>query len=165
MLVPSVLAKPFDFVPLALIEHFARRIFGRVLKIHPELFERLGAYRTKRFCFSPSDLPLHFVVIPEGRMLEVSRGVEQPTADAAISGPLLLLLALLEGRCDGDALFFSRDLMVTGEMEAMLALRNALDDSVIDLPAELGGMAGPLAPLVTGAVRYIRSRTLQGKTW
>lgn len=165
MLVPSVLAKPLDFAPLALVEHFARRIFNRVMQAHPALFERLGDYRTKRFCFSPSDLPLHFVVIPDGCMLEVSRGVGQPTADAAISGPLLLLLALLEGRCDGDASFFSRDLMVTGDIEAMLALRNALDDSVIDLTADLGGMTGPCAPLVAGAARYIRSRALRGKTW
>lgn len=165
MLVPSVMAKPLDFAPLALIEHFARLIFYRVLKAHPDLFGRLGDYRTKRFCFSPSDLPLHFVVIPQGRMLEVSRGVGPPTADAVISGPLLLLLALLEGRCDGDALFFSRDLMVTGDIEAMLALRNALDDSVIDLAADLGGMTGPLAPLVTSTARYIRSRALRGKTW
>ncbi len=35
-----------------------------------------------------------------------------------------MLLALLEGRCDADALFFSRDLKVIGEdMEAMLAMR------------------------------------------
>jgi len=163
MLVPSVLAKPLDFAPLALIEHFARRIFDRVLKVHPDLFERLGDYRSKRFCFSPSDLPLHFVVVPEARMVEVSRGIRQPTADAVISGPLLLLLALLEGRCDGDALFFSRDLMVTGDIEAMLALRNALDDSVIDLAADLGGMTGPLAPLVISTARYIRSRALRGK--
>jgi len=63
-----------------------RRIFDRVRKIHPDLFERLGAYRAKRFCFSPSDQPLHFVVIPEGRMLEVSRGglppMPQITANA-----------------------------------------------------------------------------------
>ena len=57
-----------------------------------------------------------------------------------------------------------RDLTVTGDMEAMLALRNALDDSSIDLPDDLGSLAGPLAPLVTGTARYIRKQALEGKT-
>jgi hypothetical protein len=40
---------------------------------------------------------------------------------------------------------------------------NALDDSVIDLTADLGGMTGPLAPLVTRTARHIRSHALRGK--
>lgn len=79
----------------------------------------------------------------------------------------MLLLGLLEGRCDADALFFSRELSVTGDIEAMLALRNALDDSAIDLPRELGRLAGPLSFLVAGTARYIRSKALEGRdtTW
>src|SRR5690606_22433020 len=100
------------------------------------------------------------------RMLTVSRGAP-PLADARIEGPLVLLLGLLEGRCDADALFFSRELAVTGDMEAMLALRNALDDSAIDLPRELGALTGPFSPLIAGTARYIRTRALEGRdmTW
>ena len=48
-----------------------------------------------------------------------------------------------------------------------LALRNALDDSAIDLPREIGALAGPLSPLVAGAARHIRARALEGRdaTW
>ncbi len=56
---------------------------------------------------------------------------------------------MLHGRYDGDALFFSRDLMIEGDTEVVLALRNALDDAELDLGAELAAMAGPLK----GAVR------------
>ncbi len=161
-----LLAKPVEIIPLWLVERVANMIFAGVLKAHPDLFDRLGDYRQTRYCFSPSDLPLHFRVVPVARALSVFRG-EPPLADARIEGPLALLLGLLEGRCDADALFFSRDLSVTGDMEAMLALRNALDDSAIDLPRELGALAGPLSPLVTGAARHIRARALDGRetTW
>ncbi len=35
---------------------------------------------------------------------------------------------MIDGSLDGDALFFSRALRVTGDTEAVVALRNALDD-------------------------------------
>lgn len=163
---PPFFARPIDVAPLWLVERVARLIFSGVLKAHPDLFERLGAYRQARYCFSPTDLPLHFTVVPAAQALTVSRG-QPPQADARVEGPLVLLLGLLEGRCDGDALFFSRALSVTGDMEAMLALRNALDDSAIDLPRELGRLAGPLSPLVAGTARYIRGKALEGRdtTW
>lgn len=163
---PPLLVKPVDLAPLWLVERVARHLFAGVLKTHPDLFERLGNYRQTRYGFSPVDLPLHFTVVPAMETLTVSRGAAPPV-DARIEGPLVLLLGLLEGRCDADALFFSRDLSVTGDMEAMLALRNALDDSAIDLPREIGALAGPLSPLISGTARYIRSKALEGRdaTW
>ena len=163
---PPLLARPVEIAPRWLVQRVARTIFSGVLKAHPDLFERLGDYRQTRYCFSPTDLPLHFLVVPAEKALSVSRG-KPPLADARIEGPLVLLLGLLEGRCDADALFFSRDLSIAGDMEAMLALRNALDDSAIDLPRELGALAGPFSPLVAGAARHIRARALEGRdaTW
>ncbi|HTO30509.1 MAG TPA: SCP2 sterol-binding domain-containing protein [Pararhizobium sp.] len=159
---PPLLVKPVEIAPLWLVQRVARTIFSGVLKSHPDLFERLGDYRQSRYCFSPTDLPLHFRVVPAAQALSVFRDT-QPPADAHIEGPLVLLLGLLEGRCDADALFFSRDLSVTGDMEAMLALRNALDDSAIDLPRELGALAGLFSPLVRGVARHIRARALEGR--
>ncbi|MGQ3215028.1 MAG: ubiquinone anaerobic biosynthesis accessory factor UbiT [Shinella sp.] len=159
---PPFLAKPADIAPIWLVERMARLVFSGVLRAHPGLFERLGPYQQVRYGFSPTDLPLHFIVVPQKRSLSVSRG-QAPSADARIGGPLVLLLGLLEGRCDADALFFSRDLSVTGDMEAMLALRNALDDSAIDLPSELGALAGPFSPLVSAIARYVRAKTLEGR--
>jgi predicted lipid carrier protein YhbT len=159
---PPLLARPAEIAPLWLVERVARAMFSSVLKAHPDLFARLGDYGQNRYCFSPSDLPLHFSVVPARQALAVTRG-RPPATDARIEGPLALLLGLLEGRCDADALFFSRDLAVTGDMEAMLALRNALDDSAIDLPRELGALAGPFSPFVTGAAQHIRARALQGR--
>lgn len=163
MTLPPALVTPISAAPLWLVERVARTIFAGVLRAHPDLFERLGEYRQMRYCFTPFDLPWNFLVVPATRTLNVSRKAQKPASDACIEGPLVLLLGLLEGRCDADALFFSRDLSVTGDMEAMLALRNALDDSAIDLPDELAALAGPLAPFVKGTARYIRKQALEGK--
>ncbi|MDQ0136697.1 putative lipid carrier protein YhbT [Neorhizobium galegae] len=59
---PGLPAIPLNYMPLAAIERAAGLLFERVLKEHPDLFERLGAYKAKRFAFLPGDLPLAFIV-------------------------------------------------------------------------------------------------------
>lgn len=52
---------------------------------------------------------------------------------------------MVDGRYDGDALFFTRDLRVEGDTEAIVCLRNALDDvegSVADDIAAFFGLPG-----------------------
>ena len=164
MRIPTLYALPLDVMPVALIERAASLLFKRLLVSHPGLFDRLGEFRERRFVFAPVDLPLVFKVEPEKKALSVCRKPQDFEADARIEAPLFLLLALLEGRCDADALFFSRDLTVTGDMEAMLAMRNALDDSNIDLPRDLSLMTGPLAPLFARAGNSLRRRALGEET-
>jgi predicted lipid carrier protein YhbT len=77
------------------------------------------------------------------------------------------MLGLAEGRLDGDAVFFARKLAVTGNMEAVLALRNALDDSGIDLVKLAGDMSGPIRRPVMATLSSIRRRALkaEGARW
>lgn len=161
MTFPPLLAVPLAMTPVFLIERAAQVVFRRVLKAHPGLFERLGEYRSRHYAFAPTDLPIAFLVKPARPEITVFRAGAVPKADAAIAGPFFLLLALLEGRFDADALFFSRELAVSGDMEAMLALRNALDDSHIDLPADLGAAAGPLGGIVSRAAQHARTKILE----
>ncbi|WP_139974051.1 MULTISPECIES: ubiquinone anaerobic biosynthesis accessory factor UbiT [Brucella/Ochrobactrum group] len=160
MKIPPAVAVSARIVPPILLAPFVSRVFFQVMRAHPELFERLGDYATKRFRFSPSDIPFAFVIEPDKPRITIVRREEPTEVDAGIEGPLVMLLALLEGKLDGDALFFSRDITVTGDMEAMLALRNALDDCNIDLPSDLGTSAGPFAPMVRGIANYVRSKAL-----
>lgn len=161
---PKTLATPLNYVPIAVIERTTGLLFARMMKEHPGLFERLGEHKAKRFTFLPSDVPLAFVVEPARPSIRVLRKSGSTlTADATVEGPLFMLLALLEGRCDADALFFSRDLSVTGDMEAMLAMRNALDDCDIDLPRDLSTLAGPFAPIFGRVAEGIRRRALTGE--
>ena len=69
-----------------------------------------------------------------------------------------------KAKLDADALFFSRDITVTGDMEAMLALRNALDDCNVDLRADLGASTGPFGPAVRSVAEFIRRQALKGET-
>ncbi len=167
MRISPAAAAPLDFLPLCIIQRTVALVFSQVMRSHPALLDRLGDHAAKRYGFLPCDLPLSFVVQPSRPAITVLRRSVPVTTDAAIEGPLTLLLALLEGRYDADALFFSRDLTVTGDMEAMLALRNALDDCDIDLPADLGAMSGPFGPLVSRAAGYVRGRALsqEPSTW
>jgi predicted lipid carrier protein YhbT len=149
-----------DRVPLALTGKITEAVFAQVLRRHPGLFDRLGAHAGKSFRFIPDDLDLSFLVLPQHPRIFVTRKKPASPAHVTISGPLALLLALLEGRVDGDALFFARDLAIAGDMEAALALRNALDDSTIDLPRDIGGLAGPFAGIATRLAEAIRTKAL-----
>lgn len=162
MLLPRPLSLVLDKLPVALVQRVVNQAFRRALQQHPDLFDRLGKEAGKRFCFVPTDLDLVFLVHPANGFIHTVRQASAPRADATISGPMLTLLALLEGRIDGDAMFFSRSLSVTGDMEAMLALRNALDDCSFDLPSDLAAMAGPLAGPFRQLAEHIRHRALKG---
>ena len=163
MTLPFAMTAPLRIVPIPLLEHAARLVFAQVVEQHPDLFDRLGEHADKRYAFIPTDLPVSFLVEPAARRISVHRAAHLPAADACMGGKFVLLLALLEGQIDGDAVFFSRSLTITGDMEAMLALRNALDDCNIDLPADIARMSGPFAPLVLRAASEIRTRALSGE--
>ncbi|MGF9564546.1 SCP2 sterol-binding domain-containing protein [Neorhizobium sp. JUb45] len=159
-LIPPLLTRPLNAVPLVVIERVCRLMFRRIGLAHPGLFERLGEHKAKRFAFLPTDVPLAFIVEPASDTIFVWRKTTDVIADAVTEAPLFMLLALMEGRCDADALFFSRDLSVTGDMEAMLAMRNALDASSIDLSKDLARLAGPFAPMAGRVIGEIRNRAL-----
>lgn len=167
MLVSSRLMAAAGIVPLPIAARAASLLFQQVLKSHPRLFDRLGDYRYSCFAFAPSDLAFEFVIRPAGSSIRTFRRGRAPEADATITGPLLLMLGLAEGRLDGDAVFFARKLAVTGNMEAVLALRNALDDSGIDLVKLAGDLSGPIRRPVMAALSCIRRQALkaEGVRW
>lgn len=114
----------------------------------PGLFDRLGEHRSERYFIDPVDLAFAFIVVPEGErsvVRVVSKG-DAATAGVRVRGPLLMLLGLLDGTQDGDALFFNRTISIGGRTEAVLALRNAIEDAELR-PADLLGLSGPLAAL------------------
>jgi O2-independent ubiquinone biosynthesis accessory factor UbiT len=155
---PAVLLTP---VPLALLQPLFTRMAQHVAQTRPELFGRLGPHAGKRFLIDPIDLPFVLVLTPEPQLprMTVHRRYEKPAHDACIAGNFFDLLDMMDGAADGDALFFSRDLRVSGDTEAMVALRNALDDfegSALDsAAASFGPLAGP-ARLGISGLRAIR---------
>jgi O2-independent ubiquinone biosynthesis accessory factor UbiT len=159
--VPGLLLAP---VPLALLQPILTRIASHVAQSRPELFNRLGPHAGKRFLIDPIDLPFVMVLTPEPERphMTAHRRHERPAHDAAIAGTFFNLLDMIDGSLDGDALFFSRDLRVSGDTEAVVALRNALDDfegSALDsVAASFGPLSGP-ATLALSGLRAVRRKS------
>ena len=124
-------------------------LMSAIHRRHPDVFERLEAIAEPVFVIDPTDLPFVFLLQAKAsapRLQALVRGdAALDTATATIHGPLLTLLTLLEGNIDGDALFFSRDLTIEGDTEAVVALRNAVDGAEVDLIGDVLSLVGPMA--------------------
>lgn len=154
--IPPLVALGLRPLPLLPLQPVLAGVIQTVLKSHPEIFDRLGEHAGKTFGLDPTDLPFAFVLEPRNGAPR-ARAVRQlpEHLDVRISGPIMALIGLLDGSYDGDALFFSRDLVIEGDMEATLALRNAVDDAQIDLAGEFAGRLGPLAPQAERMIRRV----------
>ncbi|WP_152535339.1 SCP2 sterol-binding domain-containing protein [Bradyrhizobium sp. Ai1a-2] len=156
--VPPLLALAVRPLPLLPLEAVLSIVLLRVCREHPRIFDRLGVHAGKRFGIKPTDLPFAFLLAPAPPRPRLSVVRNLPNdLDARISSPLAGLFGLVEGRLDGDALLFSRDLVVEGDVEAVLALRNAIDDAQVDPMAEIAGMFGPLAEPLKRALQVART--------
>ncbi len=134
-----------------------QRVAENLGRRHAGLFARLDIHAEKVFLLDPTDLPFIFRLSPrpDRPMIEPLRRGQTCRWDARISGPLAALVGMVHGAYDGDALFFSRDIVIEGDTEAVVALRNALDDAAIDLPTEIAAAFGPAAPAVERAAHRI----------
>ncbi|MGA8169560.1 MAG: SCP2 sterol-binding domain-containing protein [Methylocystis sp.] len=132
---------PLNYAGLCLARSLCRR--------HPALFARLGEQAEKVFLIDPTDLPFAFRLVPatNAPRLEAVRRESAGAWDARIAGPLAALIGMIHGAYDGDALFFARDLVIEGDTEAVLALRNAIDNEEIDLPEEALALFGHIGRL------------------
>lgn len=133
-------------LPPAAIERGAAILLRRLGRAQPGLMAALAALPPSRIGIAAAELPCRLVLRLGGLPPSLRRAAADEAApDAALSGRLAALIALLEGRIDGDALFFSRELTVTGDSAVVVTLRNTLDRHAIDLTEMVLGALGPLA--------------------
>lgn len=143
-------------LPLPLMNLILRRLIVAIRREHPDLLDRMGTHASACFLIDPIDLPMLFLVRPAGPV-PVSC-LRRPAAciwDARIAGPIAVLLAMINGALDGDALFFSREIVIEGSTDAVLAMRNAIDAAEIDLVSEMTALWGPLRPLGEDAAQVV----------
>lgn len=141
----GIAARP---LPPAVVGICLRQALRQVQARHPDVFARLRPLAETAFLIEAVDMPFKAVLRPGAQppALEVLRGDDPaPSVAVVISGTLATLVDLLEGRADGDALFFSRDLAIEGDTEAALTLRNALDGADIEVFETILSALGPLA--------------------
>jgi predicted lipid carrier protein YhbT len=115
------------------LEHLANFALRAALDRHPEVFDRLGPYAGRRYLLDVTDTPFTLLLLIGEQSIRIHRRSKNTAADAVIRGKFLTLARLAQGGGDGDGLFFSRDITIEGDTEAVLALRNALDDAGLDI--------------------------------
>lgn len=156
---PRTPAMMTRFMPMAPLSLALTQIAQRIAQHHPGLFLRLGDYGHAQFTLDPTDLPFVLHLEPRGGAPRISLLRQAAPADARIAGPLSALIGLVHGAFDGDALFFSRDLVIEGDTAAALALRNAIDGAELDLSDEIAAMSGPFAHPVRRAIMLAERAT------
>lgn len=136
------------------------RVVRRIAARHPGMFARIAPYERADFLIEPRELPFALLLRPDPEA-PVFRAVPKapaPAHDARIEGPFLLLLGLVDGESDGDAAFFSRDLTISGNTEAVVSLRNALDDVDGSIAQETADLFGPPGRAALELLRRRRAR-------
>lgn len=143
--------------PVFLLQPLLDRIVRRMAARHPQVFARLGEKARSTILIDPVDMP--FVLLlrpnpdaPDARIFNRSRAIG---ADATVAATFLTLLRTIDAGLDGDALFFSRALTVSGDVEAVVRLRNAIDDVDGSLAEDVAALHGPLG---LAALEFLRRR-------
>lgn len=149
----NVLLKP---VPIFVYQPFLQKILQLIIKHHPHVFDRIGSGGRKIIAIQPTNLPFALLLRPDpaNPSLRAVRNLSNATYDASISGSLLNLIKMVDGQLDGDALFFSRDLEIRGDTEAIVCLRNALDNMDHSLAEELARMFGKTGHIGLSLIRH-----------
>lgn len=157
---PAGLARFLPPPPLFLLQPLLARIARRVADRHPDLLGRLGPHTHTRFLIDPTDMPFTLLLEPDPARLTFTamhRG-EAPRHDARIAARFLDLLRLIDGGGDGDAMFFSRELDISGDTDAVVTLRNAIDDVDGSIAMTAADMFGPPGRAVLTLLRRIAAR-------
>jgi len=151
---PCYLLRP---IPLFLIEPFAKRSTQHIALKFPEIFDRLGPCTEKIFLINPTNMPFVFLLNPNrtNPWMKTYRHKNGLEYDASISGSFLNLLHMIDAERDGDALFFTRDLKIEGETEAVVYLRNALDDINGNIASEIASLYGATGKVFLSSLRHI----------
>jgi len=124
-------------IALLPVQSILANIMARVSREHPHIFARLGKHRHCHFLIDARPLPFLLDLRPDplNPILRALPRTPAPEGDARIAGNYRKLARMLRGGMDGDALFFSRDIEITGNLEAVVCLGKAIDDvegSILD---------------------------------
>jgi predicted lipid carrier protein YhbT len=143
-------------VPLFVVQAALDRIVTNIHRNRPRLFARMGDAAKKSILIDPIDMPFVVRMRPDNDTpdMRAYRRGRAPAGDAQIRGSFAGLFKMLDTQLDGDALFFSRDLKVTGDLEVVVALRNALDDIDGSIATDVAALFGPPGEIFLSFMRH-----------
>lgn len=147
--------------PTFVLNPILKRIVRKIATQNPDMFNRLGPYKTSSFVIDPTNFPFALVLRPDPNdlLLVACNRKSLPAHEARIAGEFMNLLRLVDCDLDGDALFFSRDLEVTGNTEAVVCLRNALDNVDGSIAESVADMFGSPGKLALSALRKVEEKS------
>jgi predicted lipid carrier protein YhbT len=162
-MLPVMIGKLMAPLPLFPLQFILSRMVKGIAKRRPEFFARLGPHIDSSYAIDVTELPVVLLLKPNPRNPEMTahRRSEKIASDASIAGPFMDLFKVLDGRGDSDAMFFSGNIKVSGNTEAAVCLRYALDDldgSVIEDLLHMGGPALMPAHLLLQKLRRLEMR-------
>lgn len=135
-------------LPRPMINPLCGMIIARLEHRIPGLKERLRPLDGKTVFIQPKDLTVGFLLSfsnghPHLTATSPELFSEKMNVDAYLEASLEVFFRLLHGESDGDALFFSRDLKVDGDMSVVVSLRNAMDGLGEDLLQDIFSLPQP----------------------
>ncbi len=149
---PAILGIPIKLLPNAVIatpiEHMVNRLFR--IPIEEGDFDFLED-RWLKIYVSDMDVSIHFGF--DGQKLSV---VDPRPCDVEFRGNLAALMSLATRQEDPDTLFFQRKLMIEGDTELGLGIKNLLDSLELEqLPRELRTILTLRSKVQSGLSRII----------
>ncbi len=143
---PVVIGKLLAPLPLFPLQFILSRMVKGIAKRRPEFFARLGPHIGSSYTLDVTELPFVLLLKPNPQNPEMTahRRSEGVASDASIAGLFMDLFKVLDGRGDSDAMFFSGNIKVSGNTEAAVCLRYALDDLDGSVIEDLLHMGGPV---------------------
>lgn len=161
---PVLLPLVLRTVPLFVIQAAFDRIVRHIHADRPRLFARMGAASKKAILIDPVDMPFVVRMLPDNEApdMRAYRRGSAPEADAQIKGTFAGLFKMLDTQLDGDALFFSRDVKVTGDLEVVVALRNSLDDVEGSIATDVAALFGPPGQVFLSFMRHRQGSMAHG---
>ncbi len=149
VLILGIIFKQF---PLKVIQPFLEKSIKIIQDKHPSIFNRLSEEEID-FVIDAIDLPFMFYlkISKSSPILKAIKKTEKPYPSATIKGTLINLLRLFEGKVDGDAMFFSKELTIEGSTATTVALRNAIDGEDMSILNDLSEIFYPFEELAKQA--------------
>jgi len=144
-------------LPNTLHSEVFARLFNHLLK-GQYMAEQLGDLEGKRLCLSITDSRSELLlVIRRQRFVRLPKGDASAAWDVRIAGRLDDFWLLVTRSEDPDTLFFHRRLVLEGETETGLYIKNMLDALDFDWDAHFEAVLGArLGPLAGRAVRRLK---------
>ena len=156
----SLLPMAIRPIPPIVVQPILSRMMRKIVRDKPSLFDRIGTHQHKGFLIDPRNMGFVLLLRPDPRQacLKIYRRKHVPDYDAKISGSFLTLFRLFDGQEDGDALFFTRELSIEGDTEAIVCLRNAIDDQEENVTDYIAKSFGPIGVKSLNMLRKIAQK-------